>query len=99
MVRMIDARTDEARHVLGIENMTGFINAGANPLSSVSVESLGDIGYVVNANAADSYSLSSAAPSAVAVRGATAIGLIDDVRRGLIYVVERDGRITAVIRP
>ncbi len=85
--------------VLGIENMTGFINAGANPLSAVSVESLGDIGYVVNAIAADRYSLSSAAPSGVAARGATAFRMIDDVWRGLVYVVERDGRITAVIRP
>ena len=85
--------------VLGIENMTGFINTGANPLSSVSVESLGDIGYVVNASAADSYSLSSATPSGVSARGAVAVRMIDDVWRGLVYVVERDGRITAIIRP
>ena len=85
--------------VFGIENMTGFINASANPLSIVSVESLGDIGYLVNASAADSYSLSPAAPSGVAASGATAVRMIDDVRRGPVYVVERDGRITAVIRP
>lgn len=39
------------------ELMTGFINAGQNPLSSVTVASLGDLGYVVNPSGADSYAL------------------------------------------
>ncbi len=37
------------------ELMTGFLNRGANPLSRVTVASLGDLGYQVNLNAVDAY--------------------------------------------
>jgi len=40
------------------ELMTGFINSGANPLSILSVQALADLGYVVNPDQADAYSLS-----------------------------------------
>ena len=39
------------------ELMTGFLDAGANPLSIVSIASLADLGYVVDLGAADAYSL------------------------------------------
>ena len=39
------------------ELMTGFINAGVNPLSRVTVASLADLGYTVNLAAADPYTL------------------------------------------
>lgn len=40
------------------ELMTGFLNSGvANPLSRMSIASLGDLGYTVNTGAADAYSL------------------------------------------
>lgn len=40
------------------ELMTGFINSGVvNPLSRMSIASLGDLGYTVNTGAADAYSL------------------------------------------
>jgi Leishmanolysin len=42
------------------ELMTGFINMGSNPLSRLSIASLGDLGYAVNLAAADAYSLSGA---------------------------------------
>jgi hypothetical protein len=42
--------------VFGNELMTGFLNPGTNPLSRITVGSLGDIGYTVNLNAADAYS-------------------------------------------
>jgi hypothetical protein len=41
------------------ELMTGFINAGANPLSSVSFASLQDIGYMVDARRADPWTFAS----------------------------------------
>jgi hypothetical protein len=44
--------------VLRNELMTGFINAGSNPLSLITVRSLADIGYTVNLAAADGYSFS-----------------------------------------
>ncbi|NJK45114.1 MAG: peptidase [Pleurocapsa sp. SU_196_0] len=43
--------------VFNNELMTGFINAGTNPLSRMSIASLSDLGYGVNLNAADAYSL------------------------------------------
>ena len=85
--------------VFETEVMTGFIDA-VNPLSAVTVESLGDLGYIVNATLADPYSLpgtAAAAPRSGAQRE-LGIPLMSDVRRGPIYIVERDGRITAVIR-
>jgi hypothetical protein len=42
---------------LGNELMTGWINQGGNPLSSVTVGSLMDLGYQVNFGAADGFSL------------------------------------------
>ena len=39
------------------ELMTGFINTGNDPLSRLSIASLGDLGYTVNTGAADAYSL------------------------------------------
>jgi len=42
------------------ELMTGFINAGTNPMSRMSIAALADLGYVVHADPADSYSLVSA---------------------------------------
>jgi hypothetical protein len=39
----------------GNELMTGFLNAGTNPLSIMTIESLQDLGYVVNTADADTY--------------------------------------------
>ena len=41
--------------VLGNELMTGFIDAGANPLSAVTVGALADLGYGVDLAAADPF--------------------------------------------
>lgn len=42
----------------GNELMTGFVNVGApNPYSSMSIQSLADLGYVVNPAAADTYGI------------------------------------------
>ena len=39
--------------------MTGYIAAGSNPLSRMTVRSMIDFGYTVNAYASDAYSISS----------------------------------------
>jgi hypothetical protein len=46
--------------VFGNELMTGFVDAGANPLSIVTVASFADLGYTVNLAGADPYTLSTA---------------------------------------
>ena len=81
------------------EVMTGFIDT-VNPLSAVTVESLGDLGYIVNTTLADPYSLPGTAAAAArsGERRELGIPLLSDIRRGPIYIVERDGKITAVIR-
>jgi len=41
----------------GNELMTGFLNAGSNPLSMLTVRSLADLGYVINQSDTDSYTI------------------------------------------
>lgn len=43
--------------VFGNELMTGFINAGSNPLSRLTAASIEDLGYVVNRTAAQPYEI------------------------------------------
>ena len=43
--------------VFGNELMTGFLNAGSNPLSAVTIGSLADLGYGVNLGAADPFGI------------------------------------------
>ena len=50
--------------VLGNELMTGYLNAGSNPLSIASIAAQGDIGYTVNYAAADTYTHIFTAPPA-----------------------------------
>jgi hypothetical protein len=49
----INSHWDE--HTFGNELMTGFLNGGTNPLSIMTIESLQDLGYVVNTADADTY--------------------------------------------
>ena len=46
--------------VFGNELMTGFLDTGSNPISRLTIASLADLGYEVNLEAADDYSLPSA---------------------------------------
>jgi hypothetical protein len=46
--------------VLANELMTGFVSAGSNPLSAITIGSLEDIGYEVDYDAADLYAVPSA---------------------------------------
>ena len=59
--------------VLGNELMTGFVNAGANPLSRLTVASLEDLGYAVDYAGADEF-LGEGAAALVADAAALATG-------------------------
>jgi hypothetical protein len=72
------------------ELMTGYLNAGSNPLSVLTVESFEDVGYAVDPSGADAYTLPSATAAAVTSRG---LRLLDDIRRGPIVAVDRQGRL------
>jgi hypothetical protein len=62
--------------VFGAEMMTWFVNQGANPLSRVTGGALADIGYTVNLDACDPYTLPS--PTALAVMGVLTAGRMRD---------------------
>jgi hypothetical protein len=67
------------------ELMTGYISATGNPISRMTIGALADLGYTVQANAADVYSLPAAASfSGIASR---AVELRDDVPRAPLYTI------------
>lgn len=53
------------------EIMTGYINAGTNPLSRITIASFADLGYTVNMAAANLYSEPAQSSSVVAATGTT----------------------------
>jgi hypothetical protein len=81
--------------VFGSELMTGFIDAGQNPLSIVTAASLGDLGYVVNPAAVDSYTL---APSFRALGLGPGRLLENDILRLPIRKLDAKGRVTGMLR-
>jgi len=85
--------------------MSPFLNSGfVNPTSSVTIESLADLGYGVDVTQADNYTLPSPGPQLAAPGGTGtggAAGLIDlrgDMYLGPIYVMEQGGRLRRVLR-
>jgi hypothetical protein len=85
----INAHWREA--ALGSELMTGYVNAGAMPLSQLTARSLADLGYTVDATRADPFFVTLSAGISPA-----AIPLGDDVARVPQYVVDSRGRVTRV---
>ena len=80
------------------ELMTGFLTTGANPLSRVTVASLGDLGYDVDEGGADAFQLNFlAAPPAVGEE-VEMFPLGDDVLRGTIYLLDEEGRVRGVLK-
>jgi hypothetical protein len=80
--------------VLANELMTGFLNAGANPMSLLTVRSLTDMGYAVDVAQADAFALTlslRADGGGVATRG---IKMHRDIYEGPRYTMDRQGRLT-----
>lgn len=77
------------------ELMSPALNTdSSNPLSAISVESMGDIGYEVDAAAADPFSLGglfAEGGAAARIGGDRGLLLLDDVRVGPTFLIEPDG--------
>ena len=81
--------------VLDHELMTPFQNGGVlDPLSAITIQSLADLGYTVDAGLAEAYRLPGTADVAEPARK---IPYGDDILRGPIIVVDRTGRVVRVI--
>jgi hypothetical protein len=79
--------------VFANELMTGFVDAGQNPLSNVTVASLADQGYAVNMVGADPYSL---ALSLRALSASPRLKLTNDVLRVPIRRIDSNGRVVSL---
>lgn len=78
------------------ELMTGFIGTDSNPMSTVTIESLRDLGYEVDITKADPYSLEGeTGPSLLRSR----FMLLDDVLHMPMSVVDSQGNIMGVVDP
>jgi Leishmanolysin len=77
------------------ELMTGYLNLGVNPLSAVSIASLGDAGYTVDPSVADPFTI---LPALRMPRSAPAVNLVNDIAPGPIRTIDRKGRITGMLR-
>ena len=75
------------------ELMTGFLDAGANPLSVVTVESFADLGYVVDPAGADAFTLTLGLRRSLL---GPKLELNDDLWRGPRFKMDATGRMTAV---
>jgi hypothetical protein len=82
--------------VFGSELMTGILDPGVNPLSRVTVGSMGDLGYSVNPPAADPYTLMTALR---AFSRGPGIELKNDLLRIPVREVDHAGQVLRVIEP
>ena len=81
--------------VLDPELMTGFLDAGSNPLSAITVRSLGDLGYTVDASRADPFTFMPALRVAGPRRGRQ---MVNDIISDPIRRVDLNGRIVGIVR-
>jgi hypothetical protein len=77
------------------EVMTGFLNAGFNPLSAITVASLADLGYTVDAAGADPFTIDPGFRIAGPRRGRE---LVNDIISDPIRRIDVNGRIVGVVR-
>ncbi len=79
------------------ELMTPFASIGTtDPLSAITIQSLADMGYTVRTDLADPYTLPGAA--AADRSGVELIPFGNDLIRGPVMVVDREGRVVGMIR-
>ena len=81
--------------VFGSELMTGFVNAGANPLSAITIAAMQDITYTVSVAGADPFTIDPAIRIAGPRRGRQ---MVNDVIRDPIRRIDTSGRVVGVIR-
>ena len=81
--------------MFGNELMTPTHNYDANPLSAITIQSLADLGYRVDVNQADRYSLP--APIGGKIVGGRGHDWGDCSLKGPIYVSDENGRIIYII--
>jgi hypothetical protein len=80
----------------GIELMTGYLNATSNPMSRMTIQSLADLGYVVNTLPAEPFSLSS---NLMALRADFGVNTIVMPAPGFpTHSMDRFGRLTPLPR-
>ena len=82
--------------IFGRELMQGFAKAGGMPLSRITTGSLQDLGYLVNLNGSDGYSLT--APLRLDALGPAPLPLGDDIIDAPLVELDQAGR-PRVIRP
>ena len=82
------------------EVMTGFISGNARPLSKTSIQSLADLGYSVNANAADLFNLGTQPTlRAGEAEAGPVVDLTQDRLGTPIMAVDQNGRVVKVFKP
>jgi Leishmanolysin/Bacterial Ig-like domain (group 2) len=82
--------------VFGNELMTGFVDAGSNPLSVISVRAMQDITYSVSVAGADAFTFNPALRVAGSQRGRW---MVNDIIRDPIRRIDVNGNIVGVIHP
>ena len=83
--------------VLRTELMTPSVRiGGSSPLSAITIQSLADLGYSVDTTVADPYRIPDA-DAAPDIDPGRLIPYGDDIWRGPVVIVDRDGRIVRVI--
>lgn len=82
--------------LMGRELMTGYVSAGVNPLSLITIQSLADLGYTVNTSVADNYTVSPSlmAPGSVEP---SVFKLNELPRNWKIKTLDGNGRVVRVI--
>ena len=84
--------------VMTNELMTGYLAAGANPLSAITIGSMADLAYTVDYTTADPYSFTAPPAPASGASGRTenVLELRELPRTGPIRGIDRQGRVTRV---
>ncbi len=84
--------------VFAHELMTGFLDAGDNPLSVISTASMGDLGYLVNYAASDPYTVVNPV-AAIGARPRPQRALPHDILRVPLVELDAAGRVVLVHPP
>jgi hypothetical protein len=83
--------------VLSRELMSGYLNAGVNPLSILSAGSLLDMGYKVTYSGSDSYTMPGAPPGFV-IQSQQVLAFGNDIVRMPLPLHALDGRVVRILQ-